>query len=121
MKHLKRFIKDIPFAILLMNGIMVFAAMVLDGDWIYELMPQISGHGLLIMVYALFFARVYRFCIYTWICLLALAAFNLLNIIYFFVDFEYYRLYVSLLIYPILFMYVIYRIRKRNESCETPI
>ena len=106
---------------LLMDGILVLAALLGGGSWIYFLMPQISGHGLLVVFYAGYFARVHRFCIYTWICLGALAALNVLNILYYWLQFSYYELYVCLLVYPILIMYGIYRIRQRNAPAQTPV
>lgn len=121
MRKIKPFIRDIPFVILLMNGILVFAAMLEAGPWIYFLMPQLSGHGLIVLFYAGYFAKLHRFCIYTWICLGALAALNVLNILYYWLQFSYYELYVCLLVYPILIMYVIYRIRKRNAPTQIAI
>jgi hypothetical protein len=104
---LKSFIKHIPFIILLVNGILILLASKYDFDWMYWIVPQISGHGILTVIFMLFYAHTHRFCLYSWVCIVGLGLLNVLNILYFFSNFEYYQIYSGIIVFTALTFAVI--------------
>jgi hypothetical protein len=107
MKRLKTVIRDIPFIILFLNGFLLIYTQFWQHDWVYWLMPQLSGHGLLLVLFMAFYAYVHRYCLYSWVCIGGLGMLNILNIIYFFVSFNYYQLYAGFIILPCIIFTII--------------
>ena len=95
-------IKDIPFLILSINALLLILSLFWKWDWLYWLMPQISGHGLLLIGYMAFYAYVHRYCLYSWICIAGLGLLNVLNIAYYFLIFGYYQFYAGVIIFTCL-------------------
>jgi hypothetical protein len=98
MKELKPLIIHLPFVILLINGISfifsLFNKYFIDYWWVLEF----SSHGLLTVFYMLFYAYYNRLCSYTIICIATLGVINVLNIAHYFLDLEYHKIYVGILI-----------------------
>ena len=99
MKRLKVYIRDIPFIILLVNGISFVFAM--SGIYFtdYWFIHEITGHNLLTVIYMGFFSYMHKACNYTIVSLVTMLLLNLLNIIYFFYTFEYYNVYAGIVIF----------------------
>jgi hypothetical protein len=99
MKNLKNSIKDIPFVMLLINGI----GWVLNQFDIYQsyyfYMSQISGHGILTCIFMGFYSYVHRFCLYSKICIGALITLNILNLFYNLLPLSYYNVYSFVIIF----------------------
>src|SRR3990167_8117928 len=102
MNRIKPFIKHIPFIILSVNGILILLSFKYQFDWMYWLIPQISGHGILTVIFMLFYAYTHRFCLYSFACILGLGFLNILNLVHFFISFPYYNAYASIIIFAAL-------------------
>lgn len=98
MRKFSELIKDIPFIILLVNGICLFYH---ESEWYseyYFLISQISGSTILTTVYMLFYAFVHRFCLYSKVCIISLGVMNIFNLTYYFISLDYYHVYAYIII-----------------------
>lgn len=98
MNKLKEFIKDIPFIILLVNGICLLYH---ESDWYskyYFIISQFSSNCILTTFFMLFYAYVHRYCLYSWVCIISIGLLNIFNLTYYFIPLDYYRIYASIII-----------------------
>ncbi len=114
----KQLIKTTPFIILLVNGILIICAQVKEFEWIYFLVPQISGHGVLIVIHTLFYARIHRYCLYSFVAIYSLLALNILNVIYFFVNLDYYKMYSSIIVFGGILLSLIFILKKWKNQAQ---
>lgn len=113
----KELVKDIPFFILLLNGI---SALILsfapkidynspdadkqyiqhmnDYDFIYSFLSEFTDFSIPLVLFMAFYAYTHRFCIYSWICIGTLGLLNVTNILHYFLNFGYISLYAGLII-----------------------
>lgn len=97
MRRFKELVKDIPFIILLVNGICLLLH---ESNWYseyYFIISQISGSTILTTVYMLFYAFVHRFCLYSKVCIISLGLTNIFNLSYSFISLDYYHMYAGII------------------------
>lgn len=102
MNSLKHYIKDLPFALLLLDGI--WWVLSLFGIYVseYWIVAEIASHSISFTLVMAFYAYLHRYCLYSWVCIIGLGLLNLLNIVYYFTNFSYYNWYAGLVIFPCL-------------------
>lgn len=107
-------IKDLPFALLVIDFIWwilsLFKVNLLDHWWI----PEITGHSLFFVFHAVYYAIRHKHCLYTWVCLGGLGLLNVLNVLHFFVNFEYIQSYAGIIITTS----IIFSLIKWKELCS---
>lgn len=133
MSKYKHLIKDIPFFMLLLNGISIlilsfadpidysapvhirnaqYVQHMNDYDFIYSFLSEISGFSIPVIAFMAFYAYVHRYCPYSWVCIIGLGLLNVLNLAHYFCNFDYIQWYAGLIILPCVIFYYIYAIRK---------
>lgn len=104
---IKNYIKDLPFILLLIDAIWwvlsLYDIYISDYWWVGELF----SHSLTFTIVLSFYAYLHRYCLYSWVCIIGLGLLNILNILYFFVSFNYYSWYAGLIILPCLIFSII--------------
>lgn len=117
MRISKEGVKIAPFIILTLDSV----AFICHGyDWyadFYFLFSQISSHSILGVMVWLFYAHLHRYCMYSIVSLYTLVILNILNLVYFFVTLEYYKIYAGIIIFGGLSLSVLYLLKKwRNQA-----
>jgi len=104
---LKKYIKDLPFILLLIDGIWwvlsFYNIWITDYWWIGE----IASHSLSFVLFMAFYAYIHKYCLYSWVCIIGLGLLNLTNISSFFVPLVYHNLYAGLIIVTCLIFAII--------------
>lgn len=59
-----------------------------DVPWVQYFHGQLTGSSLLVIGYMLFYAKVHKYCLYSWACIAGLGSLNILNLIHFFIRFK---------------------------------
>jgi hypothetical protein len=110
------FIRRLPFFLLLVKGVLLglFLNGVDTGALWY--VSELQGHSLAFVAVLAYYAYIGRHCFYLWVCIVGLAALNTMNIIYYFVAFNYYELYAAAVILTALLITLIYAIRRTRRS-----
>lgn len=119
---MKRFIKvgikDLPFFLLLINLGWLFLAQFniysFDHWWILEL----TSHSLSFVGFMAFYAYLHRYCIYSWVCIGGLGMLNLVNLMHYFLNFNYLSIYMAVILITSLIFAIIFKIKK-NESVKS--
>jgi hypothetical protein len=113
---LKEFVKFLPFILLFVDliwWVLSFWGVYITNYWI---IGELFSHSLTFTLVMAFYSYVHKHCLYTWVCIIGLGLLNLLNIIYFFVNFEYYNWYAGLIILPcLIFSFIKW---KQRQFCK---
>lgn len=120
---LKEAVKDMPFFLLGLNGICIlilsfaepidytapidvqnaqYVKHMNDYDWMYSLVYEFSAFSIPTVLFMAFYAYLHRYCLYSWVCIIGLGLLNVLNIAYFFFNFNYHTIYAMGIIIPCL-------------------
>lgn len=110
MKFLKTYragIKDLPFALLLVDCIWWILTLfnIYQGDYWFVL--EIMSHSLAFVFFMSFYAYVHKYCLYSWACIAGLGLLNVLNILHYFVNFTYIQAYAGFIILTALIFAII--------------
>lgn len=112
LRDYKAGIKDLPFLLLTIDLIWwvfsLFGVNILDHWWIGE----IFSHSLAFVMFMTFYAYVHKYCLYSWICIGGLGLINLLNLLHYFINFDYVQTYAGIIICVCLIFAIIYKLKK---------
>lgn len=97
-KKLKIGIKDVPFALLLIDFVSWLFSLWNVYLFDYWIVAEIASHSLLTVFFMGFYAYVHRFCLYSWVCIAGLALINILNLFHYFFEFQYYQTYIGIIV-----------------------
>jgi hypothetical protein len=82
----------------------------------YWFISELQGHSAAFCAVLLYNAYVGRACLYLWVCTLSLLGLNVLNILYYFVNYPYLNHYSAVLVLAGLLTSLIYAIRKTRHA-----
>lgn len=101
MKFLRTYkagIKDLPFLLLVNDmiwwGLSLFGIYISDYWWWSEL----TGHSIAFVLFMGFYAIIFRYCLYSWACIVGLGLINVLNLTHYFFNFVYIEIYAGLIL-----------------------
>lgn len=112
MNLIKNIIRVIPPAILLSDGIALIFSYSNHFESFMWFHSEITGHSLITVFYMAYFSYRFKACGYTWASLSAMALLNVLNLIYFFVPLDYYKIYASVIVFSGLIMTLFYALKR---------
>ena len=115
MKLIRNIIRVIPPVILLSDGIALifsYTDIFLEFMWFHS---EITGHSLITVFYMAYFSYRFKACYYTWASISAMALLNVLNLIYFFVPLDYYKIYASVIVFSGLIMTLFYVLKRPDR------
>lgn len=91
-------VKDLPFLLLLWDLISWIGALFDFYFFDYWWTTEIFSHSLATLFFMVYYAIKHKYCLYSWFCIIGLALVNLLNILHFFINFEYIQIYAGIII-----------------------
>ena len=112
MRQIKTFIRVVPPLLIAMDGA-AFLFAIYGQSWAKDALyfhREMFGHSITLIAYMTYFSYRFKVCAYTWASLATLFLLNILNIIYFFVDLNYYSIYAGIIIFSGLTMTTFYAI-----------
>lgn len=109
-------IRRLPFLMLALKGVWLALAAfgVYVGD--FWVISEIQAHSVFFCLVLAYYAYVGRHCLYLWVCIFALLGLNILNIIYYFFNYNYLTYYSAALIIAGLTFSAVYAIRKVRHT-----
>ena len=113
LKTYKAGIKDLPFLLLVIDLIWYVLSYFNLYSSQYWWIPELTGHSLAFVLFMAFYAYVHKYCLYSWVCIAGLGLLNLLNLLHYFVNFEYHILYAGGIIIPCI-IFAIIKWKQRN-------
>src|SRR5690606_37028009 len=116
--QLKAFIKVIPPFLISMDGVaFIFKKLNISCiDGILWMHSELFGHSIILLAYISYFSYRFKVCAYTWSSITALSLLNILNIIFFFLPLDYYKLYAVILISYGIAITVLYAIQSNTRN-----
>jgi hypothetical protein len=113
MRKYNNTIMAIPFVMLIMDGLSLFLYKYPFYDQLnLYFLNQITGHTLLALGFMLFYAVMHRFCMYSKVAIIGMAALNLYNIAYSVFRLHNYFMYAQIIILISILLSSIYLIKK---------
>lgn len=78
----------------------------------YNLVAQITGHGILTGLFMYFYAYIHRFCLYSKVSIIGLIALNIYNIVHNAFELTNYYIYASIIVFITIILSLIFIIRE---------
>lgn len=83
-----------------------------DYDWMYSFVYEFTSFSIFTTVFMACYAYLHNYCLYSWVCIVALFLLSICNMLHYFYNFDYLNTYIGLIIIPCIIFAAIYRIKK---------
>lgn len=110
MRNIKIIVKAIPPLLLAGDAVALLFSLTTISKELLWFHSEMGGHSILTIIYIAYFSYRFKVCLYTWASISALLCLNILNLIYFFLPLDYYKLYAGIIITAGMLMTIVYAI-----------
>ena len=113
---MRKRIKDLPFILLSIDiiwWVLSFWGIYSHDYWV---VLEFFSHSLSFCFFMAFYAYVHRYCYYSWACIIGLALLNLVNIFYYFIPIDYFRLYIGVILITTFVFAIILKLKKHVKQ-----
>ena len=113
---MRKRIKDLPFILLSIDiiwWVLSFWGIYSHDYWV---VLEFFSHSLSFCFFMAFYAYVHRYCYYSWACIIGLALLNLVNIFYYFIPIDYFRLYIGVILITTFVFAIILKLKNHVKQ-----